>query len=123
MELEKLEKLDVAVNQKRGNTESFSQSLTSFKSPQDRRGENDKAEFELSPLSETQSPLPVSARSLALSLFVCVCKRREIIAKHFLLKSLSATQKTQTYKSDKQERNQCPVQKADLLQSIRRKKV
>lgn len=53
-------------------TESFSQSLTSFKSPQDRRGENDKAEFELSPPS-----------------------RREIIAKHFLLQSLSATQKTQ----------------------------
>lgn len=60
---------------KEETTERFSESLTSFKSPQeDRTGENDKAEFELSPPSETQSLLPVSAASLSrfLLLFECV---------------------------------------------------
>lgn len=96
---------------KEETTESFSQSLTSFKSPQDRRGENDKTEFELSPPSEAQSLLPVSVASLSRLVCACVCVcvqvRREIIAEYFLPKSLSETQKTQTYKFHQQERNQC----------------
>lgn len=95
---------------KEETTESFSLSLTSFKSPQDRRGENDKAVFEPSPPSETRSLLPASCLclqalsvSLSLPVFVCVCLRREIMGEHFLLKSLSATQKA--HKSHQQERN------------------
>lgn len=73
---------------KQKTTESFSQSLPSFKSPHDRKGENDKAEVELSPPSQTQSLLPVCSPSVS----VCVClwdrEGREIIAKHFLPKTL-----------------------------------
>lgn len=63
---------------KEETTESFSLSLTSFKSPQDRRGENDKAGFEPSPPSETRSLLPASglrlqALSVSLSLALCLC--------------------------------------------------
>jgi len=53
--------------------ESVSQSPTSFKSPQDRRGEKmTKAEFELLPPSETQS-LQFVCLSLSLCVSVCVC--------------------------------------------------
>lgn len=77
---------------KEETTESFSLSLTSFKSPQDRRRENDKAGFEPSPPSETRSLLPASlSRFLSLLLCLYVCLTREIIGKHFLLKSLSVT--------------------------------
>lgn len=54
---------------KQETTQSFSQSLTSPKSPQDRSGENDKAVVALSPLSQTQSLQPVR---VCVSVRVCV---------------------------------------------------
>lgn len=75
------EELDVVVNQKEETKESVSQSVTPFKSPQDRRGENDKAQFELSP------PSADTASCLCLR-NVCERDGRDIIAKHFLLNAV-----------------------------------
>lgn len=89
---------------KEKTTQNFSQSLTSSKSLRDRTGENDKAEFELSPPSETQSLLPVCAH-----MCVCVSKREgEIMAKHFLPKT-SATQKRSKLTSFNNRKEAGPV--------------
>lgn len=86
---------------KEETTQNFSQSLTSSKSLRDRMGENDKAEFTLSPPSETQSLLPVCVR---------VSKREgEIMAEHFLPKTLSAKQKRSKLTSFNNRKEANPV--------------